>query len=108
MATTIYIKEGDTARAWTDTLTLDGDPIDLTDATVVLVKRRVGVCDSEERLEADIVSSAAGTVSYQPLENDVEIAGTFELEWEITFSDDSVLTVPTSGYIRLIILRDLG
>lgn len=102
---TISIKKGDTARAITDTLSLAGSPINLTGAAVVLVWNLNGTVS---RKTATIVSAAAGTVSYAPEPADVSTVGTVLLEWEITFADTTVLTVPTLRPIRLEILPDLG
>ena len=102
----IKIKEGDTARTLTDTLLLDGSAIDLTGATVVLVWRLPnGVVN---RRSATIVDEEAGRVSYAPTIEDVGTAGRHALEWEITFAGGGVLTVPSSGYIQLVVARDLG
>lgn len=101
----ITIKRGDTARTISDTLLLGGSAIDLSGASVRLVWQRDGVAT---RRAATIVDAAAGHVSYSPVADDVAVAGRVQIEWEITFSDDSVLTVPTQGYYALHILADLG
>ena len=103
----IYLKRGDTARKITDTLSLDGQPIDLTGATVVLVWAPARL--ATQRKAATIVSDpTTGIVSYVPSADDVATAGVVRIEWEITFADQSVLTVPTLDEIILRILPDLG
>jgi len=106
MSVTITVKKGDTARVITDTLTLDGTAIDLTDATVLLIWKFNGTVSRTRT--ATIVDAAAGEISYQLLEADVDTAGVVEFEWEITFGDDTVLTVPTDGVLTLGIVEDLG
>jgi len=102
----ITIKENDTARTLTDTLTLDGSPINLAGATVVLVWRLPD--GTVNRRDATVVSATAGTVSYAPLAEDVADAGLHRLEWEVTLSEGGVLTIPSSGYIRINVIADLG
>lgn len=99
------IKKGDTARALTATLTLNGSAIDLTGATVVLVWKLNGTVS---RKSATIEDATAGSVSYTLQSADVATAGTVKLEWEVTFSDATVLTVPSESYETLVIEADLG
>lgn len=103
----IEIKQHDTSRPFTDTLLLDGNPINLAGATVALLfhNRRTLLTT---RRDATIESELTGEVSYQPVEEDVATPDTFDLEWEITFNDTSQLTVPSSGYIGLKVNADLG
>jgi hypothetical protein len=49
-----------------------------------------------------------GQVSYAPSAEDVATPRTVRIEWEITFADQSVLTVPTLDDTLLRILPDLG
>ena len=104
---TITIKQHDTARALTDTLTIDGAAINLSGAAVVLVFQD-DQGSAPVRRAASIVSAAAGTVSYQLIAADTAEAVTFTLEWDITFGDGSILTVPDNDYYRLIVKADLG
>jgi hypothetical protein len=105
MATTLKMKRGDTARKITDTLTLGGAPIDLAGSTIILVwKTSAAVA----RRTAAIIDPEAGTVEYQVVAEDVDTVGSAELEWEITFPDTNVLTVPTVGFIKVKISADLG
>ncbi len=104
MATnTIFVKRHDDARALNDTLNYeDGTPIDLTDASVVLI------WNGERKSSVSIEDETAGEVSYTLTTEDVAEAGTVELEWEITFNNGKQLSVPTSNRIVLRILPDLG
>lgn len=102
----LTIKRGDTARNLTDTLMIGGNPIDLTGSVVTLIwSIRNG---DVSRKDAAIVESTEGTVLYDIQESDVERVGIVFVEWEITFIDGKVLTVPTEGYIKLTISEDLG
>lgn len=102
---TVNIKQHDTSGLFTDTLTIDGTAINLTDADVFFLLRKPGLII---RQEAEVVTEASGTVKYQVVEADVAITGKFQQEWEIVFSDDTLLTVPNDGYNIVNILHDLG
>lgn len=103
----VTIKQHDTGRQWTDTLTINGVPINVTGCTIALLIRRK-VSPAVVRRSAVVVSGAAGTVSYQPVSDDVANAGVFYLEWEITFPGGAQLSVPSDGYIELTIQSDLA
>jgi hypothetical protein len=103
----IEIKQHDTSRTFTDTLVLDGLPINLSGATVSLLFKSNQTLLTTRRT-ATIGSPATGEVSYQPIAADVAYPGTFNLEWEIVFPDLKQLTVPSSGYIELKVNQDLG
>lgn len=100
------VKIGDTKRKWTDTLTLAGVAVNLTGATVVLVIKKPD--STVVRRSASIVSAANGQVEYQPVSGDVDAVGERLLEWEVTFGDGKVLTVPSAGYIHLTVVAELG
>ena len=103
----IEIKQHDNSRPFTDTLVLDGNPINLSGATVSLIFWSNQTLLPTKRT-ATIVSAVTGEVSYSPLAADVATPGTYDLEWEIVFPDATQLTVPSSGYIELKVNRDLG
>lgn len=102
----IELKQHDTSRPITDTLTINGVAINLANATVSLIFRAAD--GTVTKRTATIVSAGFGQVQYTPIPADVATPGIFDLEWEIVFVDSTNLTVPTSGYIRLIIHPDLG
>lgn len=107
MADMVSIKQGDTARAFTDALTIGGVPINLAGATVKFVGNlRVG----RDKIggPATVTDSTAGSVSYTPVPADVDVPGLFNIEWQITFGDGSKLTVPSSGYSTLLVVAQLA
>lgn len=59
-------------------------------------------------LDATITDSAAREVSYEVASDDLDTAGTFKQEWEVTFPDATVLTVPTRGHNTVKVHPDLG
>src|SRR4029453_17012526 len=103
----IEIKQHVTSRLFTDTLVLDGNPINLSGATVSLLFHSNQTLETTRRT-ATIGSPATGAVSYHPVAADVAYPGTFNLEWEIVFPDAKQLTVPSSDYIQLKVNPDLG
>jgi hypothetical protein len=103
---TLYAKRGDTARILQDQLLVNGQPINLTSCAVVLVGKRIDML-SAQRINATITSEALGEVqaSLAALVMDEAV---WELEWEVTFSNDLVLTFPANGYHTLKVAPDLG
>jgi hypothetical protein len=102
---TLRIKRNDTAVTLTDALTVGGSPQNLTGAAVSfhMVSDTTTVTGA-----ASIVSAAAGTVSYTVSATDLAVAGTYQQEWQVTFGDSTVLTFPSNGYNRIVVLPDLA
>lgn len=99
----ISIKQFDTARAIEDTLEIGGVAIDLTECTV-----KINLYDLANGVmwqrDAEISATPTdGGVSYTPVDDDVENHGDFEFEWEITYPDNTRLTVPTEARNKLTI-----
>jgi len=103
---TVVIKQRDTARTFTDVLTIDSVPINLTGASVKFVLRKpTGVVVKQT---ATIVTPVGGEVSYQPIATDFELSGTYAQEWEVTTSDSKVITFPSFGHNVIEVNPDLG
>lgn len=100
------IKKGDRARKATDTLKIDGAPIDLTGATVYFLMRNIAA-GTVIRQAATIVSPSLGTVEYQFAAGETDVVGAYQIEWEIVFAGGLTQTVPSDDYIRLRIMEDL-
>ena len=85
-----------------------GVPINLQRATQV----RFLLLDSEGNLKVDapvnVVDAPRGVVLYEWQEGDTDTAGTYRAEFEITFDDGRILTVPNDDYIIIIVMDDLG
>jgi hypothetical protein len=106
---TVTLKRNDRAPSIAATLKQAGTAIDLTGSTVKLFTRQ----HSNNELKIDgasvtVVSPAAGTVRYDMTAVDMDTAGQFDLEWEITLPSGKKTSVPNDGYDRLVILADLG
>ncbi len=115
MSTTFTIKRGDTVPSMVATISSTVDSVttvvDLTLATEVLaffdssgvILERACVVDANPLL---------GKVSYTFVDADWATGqfavGSYKLEFQVTFSDGSILSVPTSGYLKLTVKPDLS
>jgi hypothetical protein len=92
--------------------------IDLTDAEFVRLYMRGPRIIETDPVTID-AAPASGKVSYQwsagnpdalpdPIPADLAIPGDYECEFEITFMDGSVETVPNDGYFLIRVVEDLG
>ncbi len=101
------IKRGDTARKFIDAFTIEGDPIDLTGATVKFILKNIASGEVFTR-NATITDAAEGEVEYQPIAADVATVGRYVAEWEITYTGGKKQTVPEEHYINIEVKADLG
>lgn len=110
----IESKQHDTARVIRSFLKLNGVAISLAAATSVSLLIKDPDAGTSVRRSATIYGvPTTGEVRYQPIAADVASPGTFLLEWEITFNDGRVQTVPDGedsdiAYDTWTILKDLG
>ncbi len=106
---TFYVKQNDTAPSIRATLK-DGDDavIDLTDATVRFHMRTIGGTTAKIDSAVSIVSPATnGIVQYDWTAADTDTIGSFQAEFEVTYSSGRIETFPNSGYIRVEITDDI-
>lgn len=110
-----YIKQNDTRPRYVATLLdnfgePDQAPINLTNATSVkFLMRSTGNAGSPKvTAAAAITSAASGIVTYTWVAGDTDTIGEFDVEFEITWSDGGVETVPNDGYLSVVIEDDLG
>lgn len=99
----VTIKRHDNGFYFTDTLSATG--ANFTGASVKFLLKR-GTTEFEDA--AEFVDESEGTVRYQPGASFPSAIGTYSQEWEVTFSDSSVLTFPSAGYNVVKILADLN
>ena len=105
------VKRGDTLPALTLTVTDDGTPVDLTEATGIrlLVRASADRGSGDPYLEATLADRPAnGVLTYAWQAGDTATAGTYRVEVEVTWPDGAVQTFPGAGYGDLRIVPDLG
>lgn len=81
----------------------DGSAINLDGATVKFIMAQNGVV--KINATAEIVD---GQFFYAPTDEDVDTAGLFMAEWEVTYEDGTIETFPSDGEIPVSIRADLG
>jgi hypothetical protein len=88
--------------------------VDLSDAFVIRVYLYTAKTEKGEQrwvktAPVEVVGSAeAGEVEYPWEEDDLARAGLYQAEFEITFIDGRVLTLPNDSYLTIQVLEDLG
>ena len=95
-----YVKKGDVGIPFDAALTeADGDPVNLTGATV----RFLMTLPSSDTPEVDAAASVVGTatdgnVRYTSVAGDLDTVGTYFVEWKVTFGGGGVQRYPGDGY----------
>lgn len=109
MPDVFFLKRGDTGPAiQRQCLDEAGDPIALAGATVRFNMRLRDGAVKVNRAAATIVEAATGVVRYAWQAGDTDTAGTYEAEFEITYLDGSIETVPNAGWIEVTITGDIA
>lgn len=109
----VDIKRGDTWPPVDAVLSDQDGPINLTTATSVKLLFKTTTGSTTYSRVCTITDAAAGKVRYAWTNLDASTGPTsavnsFNIEWEITWSDGGVTTVPNVGYKTLSIVADLG
>lgn len=105
---TFYVKQNDTAPSIRATLKDgDDDAIDLTGASVRFHMRSIGGTSAKVDSAATIVTAASGIVQYDWVAADTDTVGTYQAEFEVTYSDTRIETFPNNGYIVVEITDDI-
>jgi hypothetical protein len=101
------IKRHDRLPSIQATLTYPGStPVDLTSSTVkFIMKLPSGAV--KVNAAAVLVTPTSGVVRYDWLAIDTDVAGTYDGEWEVTFSSGKKQTFPTTGYHSIAVVADL-
>lgn len=103
-----HMKQGDTKPSIQATLYNGTTPLDLTGTTVRFKMRRPQDTTLLINEIATLVDAANGVVRYDWDATDLATAErTYRAEWEITYADDSVLTVPRPGWLSVFVHPDL-
>jgi 5-hydroxyisourate hydrolase-like protein (transthyretin family) len=102
------LKQGDTSPSLSASLTnAVGSPLDLRGATV-----RLFAADAAGQLALNklmtITDAIGGVCRYDWVDGDTDVAGTYRVEFKITYTDEAVETVPNSGFVTLIINKGIN
>ncbi len=107
-----YLKKGDTLPRLRATLRdADGDVVDLDACGVKFRMRPRAGGDVKVFADATVIEAAAGLVEYTWVEEDVDTAGEYLAEWQLTFANTEpigVQTVPNAGEISISIRETLA
>ena len=85
-----------------------GNAIDLTAATVKFHMKRIGASSATVDADATIVSADAGSVKYVWSGTDTSAAGTYQAEFEVTYTNGAIETFPNDSTIAVEIIQDLA
>lgn len=103
-----YIKQNDTVPSLRAALENgSGDAVDLTGATCQFHMRPLGSTTITVDASAQIVTEATGIVQYNWIAADTDTVGSYQAEFEVTYSDGTIETFPNNGYIRVEITDDI-
>lgn len=80
-------------------------PLDLTNATAVVMNAS-GLATSPKT--CTFLTDATGSVSVSLVTADLAKAGNFQIEWQVTFADGTVTTVPSPGTDTLVVRQQVA
>lgn len=105
------IKRGDTLPVLEVELALDGVAVDLTGASVEFYFRRGSTTITRNAELAADPTTGRARYEFRVVEDwtseDFSV-GSYRFEIQVTFADGSILTVPTSGYNKVVVTQDLA
>jgi hypothetical protein len=104
-----FIKQNDTSPSLVATLKdFEDDAINLTDANVRFHMKSI---DGTLKIDAPmtIVSTPTlGLIRYDWQTGDTDTVGTYYVEFEVTYADNTVETFPNTGSETVSVIRDLN
>lgn len=104
-----YIKQNDTSPRLQATLKDgNGAAIDLTGASVNFHMRALGSTTNKVDGSATIADEDNGVVFYSWSASDTDTSGSFEAEFEVTYTGGAVETFPNNRYIQVEITDDIA
>jgi len=103
------IKENDTTPSLrASLLNGSGDPVDLIGTTVRFYMRLMGSNSTTIDASASVISEANGIVQYDWVAGDTADVGSYQAEFEVTYSDGNIETFPNANYIGVEIIDDIS
>lgn len=105
---TFYIKQNDTSPAMLATLQdADGNAVNVNAGSVRFHMRAIGSTTVIVDAAATIVDGVNGLVRYNWDATDTDTIGSYQAEFEVTYSDGTIETFPNNSYIRVEIIDDI-
>lgn len=107
----VSFKQNDRLPSLTVTATqADGTAYDLTGATGAVFHLRNSETGAVKlsSMTATVVNAAQGILRYDWGTNDLDTAGLFDAEFEVTMNTGRKITVPTQGYISVRVVDDIA
>lgn len=104
-----YIKQNDTSPAIAGALKdADGNAVNVSGSTIKFNMRSRGGAVKIDEGSGAVVSGVSGTVKYVWQAGDTDTAGTYEAEFEVTYTDATKETFPNNGYISVVITPEIS
>lgn len=106
---TFYIKRNDTSPAMLASLQdANADAVDLSGGSVRFHMWPISSQVVKVDANAVIVTAQQGEVRYNWQAADTDTIGSYQAEFEVTYSDGTIETFPNDGYIRVEIIKDIA
>jgi hypothetical protein len=99
------MKRGDTAPPLHATITDNGTPVDLSTATVKVIGTQNGAALFPR---AATTKTSGGLITMNWQATDTALPGLISVEFELTWPDSTVQSIPPGGYLSVLIDPDLG
>lgn len=104
-----YIKRNDTSPILNATLKDgDGAAVDLAGTSVALKMKAVNDTSLKVDSACTIVDASNGKVRYTWAATDTNTRGSYQAEFQVTYSGGAIETFPNDGYVSIIITDDLS
>jgi hypothetical protein len=104
MSIGLRMKRGDTAPPLRAVITDNGAGVDLTPATLRVIGKRNG----QTIFTHGVTGTDQGVIVMPWVDGDTAVPGLISIEIEATWPGGTVQTWPASGYLNVLIERDLG
>ena len=106
---TFNLKQNDTSPAMLVGLQdANRNVVNITGATVRFYMRQIGASQVKVDAPVNIVSALDGTVVYNWIADDTDTVGSYQCEFEVTYSDGTTETFTNGAYIRVEIIDDIN
>lgn len=106
--TIVYVKQNDTKPDLQVTVKdANDDAIPVDGATIEF---QMSSLDGTNKISSagSIVTPASGIIKYIWATGDLDTVGDYNASFQITFSDSTILTVPSKGYMKIIVQKELS